>query len=266
MTTLDKGLLALGMFNPTRRLLRVVDVAKELSIPMSSASRLLKGLSDRGFLVATTNPRGYVPGFEISRIASIGSGHIDSSMQVLRKKLADLIRTTDYATGCIATLQGTDIQIVDIVDATAPVRLAVSSGTTLPAFVTAVGRALLMRQNENAIWRCYPPVLRYAPLKFVMSLSEFLILLSIYRERGWADLNDPGNRGVEALASSVRFHDGPLFGIATYFLEEHVGQRERDQLSRGLVEICAELGLENRDEFWMGRSVLRARDGSARMA
>ena len=99
---------------------RVVDVAKELDIPMSTASRLLKGLSDRGYLLATTHPRGYIPGFEVSRIAKLGSGHYDSYVQALRTRLAELIRTTEYATGCIATLQGTDIQIVDVVDATAP--------------------------------------------------------------------------------------------------------------------------------------------------
>jgi len=253
MSSLTKGLMALRLLSETRRQLRVSEVATELRLPLSSTSRLLKTLEAQGLLVRLSRNQGYEAGYELRRLADLRGNELDR----LRSEACTLLRAavaTHSLTGYIATLQGTDVLIVDCIEPESPIRFVASEGSMIPAFATAVGKALLMRTDPVLVRRFLPTLLTYPPLRYRKARERLLIELDASRVRGWTLLDDSADRGIEAIASAVRSADGHMIGIALCFIQDSMSARGEEQTIRQLVALCRTLGQSFHDPYWLDRT------------
>lgn len=251
MSSLEKGLKALRMLSETRRHLRVTDVATELRLPVSSVSRLLKVLESQGLLVRVGRNEGYEAGHELKRLSDLRGDELGNLLKAAGTHLRKIVRSHPV-TGYLATLQGTDALIVECVESSSPIRFVASEGSMIPAFATAVGKALLMRTDDRQLRKFLPSVLTYPPLRFRMSRERLLTELDISAARKWTRLNDSADRGIDAIASSVRSTDGHMIAIALCYLQDDVTTQDSDHLVSLLLDCCRSVGTKFSDPFWMG--------------
>lgn len=252
MSSLEKGLKALRLLSDTRRQLRVGEVAAELRLPASSASRLLKTLEGQGLLVHIGRNDGYEAGHELKRLSNLRGSKLENLLKAANGRLRKIVQTHPV-TGYLATLQGTDALIVQCVESNSPIRFVASEGSMIPAFATAVGKALLMRTAPRELRKFLPAVLTYPPLRYRMTRDRLLTELDISCARKWTRLNDSADRGIEAIASSVRSSDGHMIAIALCYLQDDVSPREFDQLLSLLLAFCQEIGTQFSDPYWSQR-------------
>lgn len=249
MSSLDKGLKALRMLSDTRRLLRVSEVAADLRLPVSSVSRLLKVLEGHGLLVRVGRNEGYEAGHELKRLSDLRGDELGNLLKAAGEQLRKIVRSHPV-TGYLATLQGTDALIVECIESSSPIRFVASEGSMIPAYATAVGKALLMRTDGRQLRKFLPAVLTYPPLRFRMARDQLLTELDISATRRWTRLNDSADRGIEAIASSVRSTDGHMIAIALCYLQDDVPAEDFDHLLTLLLDCCQSVGTKFSDSFW----------------
>lgn len=250
MSSLEKGLRVLRLLSETRRQLRVSEVAHELRLPISSTSRLLKILEAQGLLVHIGRNDGYEAGLELKRLADLRGNELDKLLKASAGELRKIVQFHPV-TGYLATLQGTDALIVQCVEPSSPIRFVASEGSMIPAFATAVGKALLMRTDPRQLRKFLPAVLTYPPLRYRMTRDRLLTELDISSARKWTRLNDSAERGIEALASAVRSPDGHMIAIALCYLQEDVSVKESERLVNLLLASCQRVGTKFADKFWL---------------
>lgn len=249
MSSLEKGVKALRLLSETRRQLRVSEVAVELRLPVSSVSRLLKLLESQGLLVHLGRNDGYEAGPELKRLANLRGDELGYLLKDAASQLQKIVEQHPV-TGYLGTLQGTDALIVQCVESTSPIRFVASEGSMIPAFATAVGKALLMRTDPHQVQRFLPAVLTYPPLRYRMTRDRLLTELDISRKKKWTQLNDSADRGIDAIASAVRSNDGHMIGIALCYLQSDISPKEFQKLLSLLLACCANLGASFSDNFW----------------
>ncbi len=250
MSSLEKGIKVLRLLSETRRQLRVSEVSVELRLPTSSTSRLLKVLEAQGLLVHVGRNDGYEAGHELKRLADLRGNELDNLRKAASGELRKIVQSHPV-TGYIATLQGTDALIVECVESSSPIRFVASEGSMIPAFATAVGKALLMRTDPRRLRKFLPSVLTYPPLRYRMTRDRLLTELDISAARKWTKLNDSADRGIEAVASAVRSTDGHMIAIALCYLLDDVSAKESERLLKLLMECCQYVGGRFADEFWV---------------
>lgn len=147
MSSLENGLEILSLLSKERPILRVGEVCRELGMPKSSVSRLLKTLSEYGFLERGNRELGYCAGRRALALAELYLADrslldfIDSAMDALIQEF----QFAAYA----GILSGPDLIILKLKHGTYPLRLVHDIGKRMPAYPTAIGRALLARKSDD---------------------------------------------------------------------------------------------------------------------
>ena len=223
MSSLENGLKTLALFTESRRRLRVTDVAEALALPKSSASRLLACLGEHGFLERVPQAQGYEVGYQLQRLASLSHTR-EMPLELAEAALRDLV-SRHPVTGYIARLEGTETIILRVRESPHPIRYVVSEGTRLPAYVTAIGKSLLMRLDDARLLELLPARPSWPALNFATTRAALLRDLARCR----------------------------ALGIAVCYMERDVAARDRARIARDLVSLGRDIGARIGDSFWQAR-------------
>ena len=186
----------------------VTEVARELDVHKSTASRLLAAL-DRRELVTQDTARGkFRLGVGIVRLAGAASARLD-----LVQESRPLCRTLAQQVGetvNLAILSGRDALYLD--QAAGPAALSPHNwaGQRIPLHATSDGKVLLAYLPE-AEFAAYltPPLARFTE-RTVTAVAEFPALLAEVRRRGFATAVDELEAGLTAIAAPVRDAEGTV--------------------------------------------------------
>lgn len=251
MSSLDKGLRALALLSGSQPRLRVTDVAQSLGLPKSSASRLLGTLARHGLLERGGRHTGFEPGLELQRLGRLFRSD-EVAFEAAQHALAELV-SRHPATAYLASLQGLDTLILRVYESPTPVRYVVSEGARLPAYVTAIGKALLMRLESQELLARLPERLSYPSLSYSSSRAALLRELRVARERGFTELVDSAQRGIGAAAVAVGAPQGRVLGLALCWMERDMRAADRRRAVRDLVDQAHAIGQRIGDPFWVDR-------------
>lgn len=129
-------LLKLLVNNP----LRVQEVADQLGIHKSTASRLLSTLQEAGF-VRLNHDRKYELGYAVFELAHALSENMD--LRKLARPHLEVLNKDTNETVHLAVLDGGEIIYIDKIDTSRPLRMYSRIGKRAHAYCTGVGKALL---------------------------------------------------------------------------------------------------------------------------
>lgn len=149
MSSLDTALHILGSLSAKRPVLRVGELCRDLGIPKSSASRLLRTLGDSGLLEHDPRERGYVAGPRSVLIANLYLSR-NNLIDLADEALRGLVEEFGY-TGYLSKLDGEEIVLLRVRQGAYPLRYVRETGSRLAAVRTAMGRVLLARASSAAI-------------------------------------------------------------------------------------------------------------------
>jgi len=186
----------------------VTEVARELDVHKSTASRLLAAL-DRRELVTQDAARGrFRLGVGIVRLAGAASARLDvvqESRPVCRALAQQLGETVN-----LAILSGRDALYLD--QAVGPAALSPHNwaGRRIPLHATSDGKVLLAYLPEAELAACLTPPLARFTERTVTAAADFPALLAEVRSRGFATAVDELEAGLTAIAAPVRNAEGTV--------------------------------------------------------
>ena len=207
----------------------------------------MKELEAAGF-VERPSGRLYQPGPQLFRIGSLYRT-TEVPLDRIDTQLKDLV-TRFPASGYIAKNVGLDCIILRMREGSAHVRFVIPEGSVLPAYTVAVGKAILSRQDEAELWERLPARLTNKMPYYSASRRAFLDELAEARARGWSELRDMANRGIDAIGIAVRLSDDETIGIALSFMSATTSATTRQQMIDRLLELGRDLGAVFRDDAW----------------
>ena len=133
------------------------DLSRSLDIPTSTLSPILHTLREERYLALHESTRTYSLG---TRLFEIGS-RVQNS--ITYKKISAILKNVTVACGetChFAVLDGGDVFFLATVDSPQPIRMHCATGRRIPAYGTAVGKALLRNRSLEELKQLYPEGLR----------------------------------------------------------------------------------------------------------
>lgn len=244
MSSLENGLKILTHFSKERPVLRVGEVCRELDIPKSSASRLLKTLSEFGLVEREAGDAGYVLGVQALALADCFVA-ARSLLSMVNASIDELVSEFQFV-GYVAVLSGADIIILRAKSGSYPLRLVHAVGRRMPALPTALGVTLLARQTDEQILTALD-----GKLDGDEARENALARIEETRRTGVFNLFDGMRSGVSAVGAAVcdpARHENISFSISypSDAVDEPLLKRMRTRVREEALRIGKGVG----DPFW----------------
>jgi DNA-binding IclR family transcriptional regulator len=186
----------------------VTEVARELGVHKSTASRLLAAL-DRRELVTQDVVRGrYRLGVGLVRLAGAAGRGLDlvqESRPVCRALAQEVGETVN-----LAILSGRDALYLDQVAGPAALSPHNWAGQRIPLHATSDGKVLLAYLPEAELADCLAPPLARFTERTITAAADFPSLLAEVRRHGYATAVEELEAGLTAVAAPVRNAEGAV--------------------------------------------------------
>jgi IclR family pca regulon transcriptional regulator len=241
MTTLAKGLAVLGAFGRARPTMTLSEAAEVAALSRATARRVLRTLTELGYVEQDGRAFALSP-----RILDFGFAYLSTQSWIDRvlpqmRELSE--RLGETCSGAI--LQDTEIVYVARIPARRIMSTALSVGSRLPAFHTALGRVLLGQLDDAEVWRRLKSlrIQAYTPYT-ITDLQALFDRVSADREQGFSIVDEELELGLRALAVPVADRTGQTVGAIN--LSTHSTRTTRNEMREGflpeLKRIAAQVG------------------------
>ena len=181
------------------------EISRLTGIPQSTVFRMLKFLTDRGYLV--NHDQLYCLGAAMSRLGTVAARQ-NPLIRIARPVLAALADET-LETVHLARLENARVVYIDKVEGARSVRMGSMIGKSGPLFCTGVGKALLAFLPEKERIATIRAI-EFTPFTehTVLTAEALEAELARIRKQGYAVDNCEHERGVYCVASPVFAPDG----------------------------------------------------------
>ena len=225
----------------------ITELSRELKIGKSTVHRLLATLKDVGYVMVDPLTSRYTLGSTIARLAEQLS-HQSPLLNLGTPTMQLLSRDCNETTN-LATLEGRDVLYIAKQDSPEPLRMSGQVGRRLPAYSTALGKALLAALSDREVRRLYGGAnkLRKLTPNTIDSLDDLTAELETIRREGFAFDREETYIGVQCLAAAVRDHSGKVVAAISISAPKHRMTPEskrlwKDALLRRTRELSEKLG------------------------
>lgn len=226
----------------------VTEIALELGVHKSTASRLVAVLEGRGLVEQLTDRGKYRLGFGIVRLA--GALTVQRDLAHESRKACEALAADIGETVNVAILDGN--RVINVNEVRGPAAIAMHNwvGQSTPPHATSSGKVLLAFAGPADLRALLgEPLQRYTD-RTVVDLATLERELDVVRGQGWAATVEEYEVGLNALAAPVRNHEdavvaavsvsGPSYRLTVELLPqvaERVVSAARD-LSRRLGHLA----------------------------
>jgi DNA-binding IclR family transcriptional regulator len=250
MSSLETAVTILGCFSPDSRDLGVTEVAKRLSIPKSTVSRLMKAMAARALIEQDRTTRRYRVGLLPFRLGQLYQAHVDA-LDLMEAEVVELVEQTGF-TGYISVLSGSDTVILRVRQGRYPVRMVLEPGYRVSAFATAAGKVLLARHADAELRQLLPATLVYQHTELRKPLAKLLLELAAVRQRLWGEAREETFPGIAAIAAGVASADQQQQPIALSlsFPVTAVSKKGYADIVRRVVAAAARIAARTEDPVW----------------
>lgn len=249
MSSLTTAIDILRCFSTDTPELRVSDIARRVSVPKSTVSRLLKEMQPDGLVEQDPRSRRYRPGPLAFRLGTLYQAHLNI-LDLVENAVEELVEEFRLI-GYVGVLDGTDVVILRIRQGSDLLRIVLEPGSRLPAYATAIGMALLARLDDEALIDLLPPVMTYEATEWSIERADLLRDLGEFRKSGCAETTHRTFVGIGAVGAAVGTADGrQSLGLClSYPTNAHFETKRADMVQR-VAECARRIGLACGDPFW----------------
>ena len=197
------------------------EILAALDLPKSSVHRILKEVSELGYLTFNPETKRY---FGSLRLAALGA-EVMSHFQLrdhIRPHLLDLHRETDHTTN-FGILDGTQGVFVDKIESKDfGIKLFSEIGKTFPLHCTGLGKVLLAYSKSETLAYVIEQPLEAMTETTITDPDRLKAELSLIRKQGYALDNEGITRGILCLAAPVFGFDKRLSGAVSITFPSYV--------------------------------------------
>jgi IclR family KDG regulon transcriptional repressor len=209
VNALVRGLSILQMYDDDNQVVIVSDMARQIGVHRSNASRLAATLDAMGFLTRAPEAGHYRLGPQLIRLGRLASKSNDLAQQALGPLRALVQRTGE--TGHIGVLDGAEALTIAVVDGWHSVRMHSYPNKRSPAYCSSIGKALLAGlDNAEVRQRFRGRRLGAKTENSITSVAQLLRELDQIRAQGHAVDNEELEIGLRCIAAPIRDADGAV--------------------------------------------------------
>ncbi|MFY2640686.1 IclR family transcriptional regulator [Achromobacter insuavis] len=254
MSILDGVQRVLALYAEGAAELSFTDVAQRLSMPKSTASRLLNQMQHYGMLDQDAASRRYRPGLLLSQAVRAGLAATPLD-EACRKVLARLSADSGL-TAYLSTLNQRETVVLQRLNGSHPVQVLSPPGSRRAASGTAMGRALLSRLSQAEFDALYgADQAQSLPMEgkdCPATVGELAQRVAQTRADHYGVAIDQAMPGIGAVAAAVRDpSSGELRGLCLSFVSFQVDAVRVAALRDALTQQVAALGRELNDPYWL---------------
>ena len=181
------------------------EIVTALKLPKSSVHRILKDLTELGYLNFNPETKRY---FGSLRLAALGA-EIMSNFQLrdhVRPHLLELHKETEHTTN-LGVLDGVMGVFVDKIESEDfGIKLFSEIGKTFPLHCTGLGKTLLAFSSNDVVSKLLKAPLKAMTEKTITDPDVFKKELTLIKDQGYARDNEEITRGIICVAA-------PIFGF-----------------------------------------------------
>lgn len=235
------------MFAPDAPVLRVTDVAATTGLPKSSVSRMMKELAGAGFVERDRNSRAFRPGSELFRLGALFSHRapLEDRIDEACRRLIAAYPATAY----VGVLSGMDLVVLRLHEGRHPVRYIQEPGSSIPAYATAVGKAVLAHLPDAELDALLPARMSTPFREAAYTRTELRAELEEIRRRGHAVMVDRRIR-IGAIGVAVSIGSGRVMGFAICYALDAIAEDDLTALAAELTDAAREIGRAAGDPRW----------------
>ncbi|WP_414641746.1 IclR family transcriptional regulator [Actinocrinis sp.] len=192
--------------------LTLSEIHRELAYPKSSLFVLLRTLVARGWVETDRRGTGYSIGV---RALLVGTSYLDRD-PVIRAatRVLELLRAEVNETVHLARLDGADVVYLASRESAHHLRLTSRVGRRVPAYATALGKALLAGLTDAEVDAILPPQLEAITPLTVVDRDRLFAELAEVRERGYASERGQNTPGLGCFAVALDYRTPPTDAIS----------------------------------------------------
>jgi len=206
-TGLDRAAAILGAFDATNRELTLAVLVARCGLPRSTTHRTAMRMVQMGWLEKPGDR--YRIGNRLFEIASLAPIRLELREAAL-PYLQDLHQATRI-TVQLGVLEGGQVLVVEKITGHRPMPMLSQVGGMIPAYCSALGRAILAYSQPPVIDAALTGPLPARTPRTLTSKTAIMRELTAVPERGWAVEREEGNFGVSCVAAPIF---GPLGDVA----------------------------------------------------
>lgn len=205
--SVDRALTVLEIL-AKRGVAGVTEIAAELGVHKSTASRLVSVLESRGFVEQLSDRGKYRLGYGIARLGSALTRHRDLAHE--GRVACEALAADTGETVNLAILDGGRVINISEVRGAGAVAVQTWVGQSTPAHATSSGKVLLAHEPRLDVEALLGPDLQRYTQHTITDAAVLARELDTVRQRGWASSVEEYELGLNALAAPVRDHDGTV--------------------------------------------------------
>lgn len=219
---------------------RFTDVVAASGLARTSVHRILRTLTDRGYLMVSADGE-YLPGPRALTVAARAFESVDLS-SVARPVIDRLVELTD-CTVHVGALVGDEVIYVARGESRKPYRMPSRVGRAIPLHSTSMGKSLLASGPEDRL-RNYlqsPGLVPRTP-HTIVDRRRFRTELDQVRARGYAFDDEENEPGIRCVGAAIFDHTGSAshgISVSTLALEHSLDGLAR--FAGPVVEAAAEI-------------------------
>jgi DNA-binding IclR family transcriptional regulator len=189
------------------------EIARELEIPKSSLTQLLKTLVRRGYLTYTADTKGYVLGPSIAQLAK--RIHDGKDLISIVKPTLEWITGETQESCALNFIKGDRSEVVASVTSSRRLVYHMQLGDSAPLYATSGGMVLLASMPEEMLEEYFQRVVLEPILPNTIStIAQLRERLARTRERGYAQVVEEFTLGIAGVARPILGTSGfPLAAI-----------------------------------------------------
>lgn len=219
-----------------------LQLSTRLGIPKSSLHALLRTMTDRGWL--QTDPTGSVYQVGIRSLV-VSSAYLSGDPVLSRAaSVMDEIAAATEETVNLGRLNGADVIYTAKRESVHPLRMYTPVGRRLPAYSTALGRAILAEQPATVRAGLVPDTIEPITTYTVTDRDAVLAIVDDAARLGYAVESDQSCVGVRCFGVALPFARPAIDGLSVTVPKSRLDSGREDFIIETLLSVKARLSLE----------------------
>lgn len=210
------------------------EISRKTKIPVGTLTPILKTLAVRDYLDVDPQSKLYSIGLR-AFLSGIPFVHASDTYQGIRSVLTDMSQRTGETTH-YCTLDGGNVLYVSKVESSQPIRMYSDIGKQLPAYGTAVGKALLSDMDLEELKALYPEGLKPLTANTITSFDVLYEQLLEVRATGFSYECEESNVGIRCIATPVRVNGKIVGAVSVVIPIFRYSEQKREKIESLLVK------------------------------
>ncbi len=243
LESLDRGLRVLELFGSgERHEYTMIEVAEALGMARAAALRVLATLEHLGYLHSSGRAFSLTP-----RVLGLGYAYLASlGFRAVARPIADALMQETGETCSIGVLDRGDVVYVLRCEARRIIRIDLTAGSRIPAYLNSMGRVLLAALPERDLQR-YLATLKPVAVtrRTVVKKNDLRQVIAGVRESGWCYIEGEVEQSVAGIAAPIRDRDGVTVAalnlslVHSRYSQRHIKSALLPKLLEGVRDIEA---------------------------